>query len=144
MHLQQFTHFSVLFSLAFLCQSQLVAREHLVHQYAPITSVENLAIRANGKILPITTTSPLLNELDPATGTLRLVRDFADYGNAIQGITEITPDVFALNVLTCTIAANLSCTPAVYLHGSWTFVITVLGKICLGYDSWPLFQTLAF
>ena len=111
MHLQRLTHFSVLFSLVLLCESQLVAREQLVHQYAPITWVENLAIRPNGKILPITTTSPLLNELDPATGTLRLVHDFADYGNAIQGITEITPDAFTLNVLTCTIATNLSCTP---------------------------------
>ena len=39
------------------------------------------------------------------------MHDFSEYGNAIQGITEITPDVFVLDVLTCTIAANLACTP---------------------------------
>ena len=81
----------------------------LVYQYNPITWVENLAVRPNGFILPITTTSPLLKQLDPMTGNLELVHDFSDYGNAIQGITEVTPDVFAVDVLTCNITA-LTCT----------------------------------
>lgn len=82
----------------------------LIHQYRPITWVENLAVRPNGWILPITTTSPVLNQLDPASGTLELVHDFAAYGNAIQGITSVTPDVFAVDVLTCNIT-TLACTP---------------------------------
>ena len=82
----------------------------LIHQYKPITWVENVAIRPNGWLLPITTTSPVLSQLDPTTGTSKLVHDFSAYGNAIQGITEITLDVFALDVLTCNIT-TLTCTP---------------------------------
>ena len=106
-----FRKFTLLCLLSSICSGQSQAKNHLILEYDPITWVENLAIRPNGKILPITTTSPLLNELDPATGTLQLVHDFSSYGNAIQGIAEVAPDVFAVNVLTCTIAANLSCTP---------------------------------
>jgi hypothetical protein len=103
----KFTSLCLLFSTCFV---QSLARKHLVYQYNPINWVENLAVRSNGKILPTTTTSPLLNELDPLTGTLHLVHDFSAYGNAIQGIAVVTPDVFAVNVLMCAIAANLSCT----------------------------------
>ena len=111
MLLHALTLFFSFLSLTFLCQGQPTDKTQLIYQYDPITWVENIALRPNGKILPITTTSPLLNELDPATGTLRLMHDFSSHGNAIQGITEVTPDVFAVNVITCTIAANLSCTP---------------------------------
>ena len=82
----------------------------LLYQYPPTAWVENLAVRPNGLILPITTTSPLLNQLDPLKGTVALVNDFSAHGNAIQGITEVTPDVFAVNVLTCNITA-LTCKP---------------------------------
>ena len=81
----------------------------LIYQYQPVTWVENLAVRSNGWILPITTTSPLLNQLSPDSGALKLVHDFSDYGNAIQGITAMTSDVFAVDVLTCNITA-LICT----------------------------------
>lgn len=83
----------------------------LIHQYAPPTWVENLAIRPNALMLPIATTSSILNQLDPSTGSLTLIHDFSSAGNAIQGITEIHPDLFALNVLTCNITGNLLCTP---------------------------------
>ena len=82
----------------------------LIHQYQPVTWVENLAVRPNGHLLPITTTSSVLNQLDPITGDLTFVHDFASAGNAIQGITEVQPDHFALNVLTCNITGDLTCT----------------------------------
>ena len=90
--------------------SALVPKK-LLYQFNPITWVENLAIRPNGLIIPTSTTSPLLNQLDPKTGTLTLVHDFSAHGNAIQGITAVRPDVFVVDVLTCDIPGTLACTP---------------------------------
>ena len=45
--------------------SNAKSTKHLVYQYEPITWVENVAVRSNGKVLSITTTSAVLNELDP-------------------------------------------------------------------------------
>ena len=87
----------------------------LLHQFPPPTWVENLVLRPNGAILPITTTSTILNQLDPITGSLDLVYDFSAHGNAIQGITQLSADgeqdSYVLNVLTCNILTTLSCTP---------------------------------
>lgn len=52
-----------------------------------------------------------MNLLDPETGALDLVYDFSSAGNAIQGIAQVRPDVFVVNVLTCDIAGTLACTP---------------------------------
>lgn len=82
----------------------------LIHLYKPITWVENIAVRPNGQLLPITTTSSILNQLDPKTGKLTFVHDFATAGNAIQGIAEVLPDFFVANVLTCNITGDLTCT----------------------------------
>lgn len=87
------------------------AANHVIYQYAPVAWVENLAVRPNGWLLPILSlgTSPLLNQLDPATGELRLVHDFSSAGNCIQGITEVLPDLFVVDALTCNTTA-LTCT----------------------------------
>lgn len=99
-----------------------IPQAKLIHQYTPPTWVENLAVRPNGLILPITTTSSILNQLDPSTGSLTLIHDFSSSGNAIQGITEIHPDLFVLNVLTCNITGNLLCTPGSL--STWTVDFT--------------------
>jgi hypothetical protein len=112
--------------------SRKVLSKQLIYQYDPITWVENLAVRPNGWILPISTTSPLLNQLDPATGKLHLVHDFSNYGNAIQGITAVRADVFAVDVLTCNIAGNLTCTP-----GSVTTWLVSFAYQPHPYDSHP-------
>lgn len=106
------------FPLALLCAiiwaSQLQERQNnedatvsstLIYQYNPITWVENLAVRPNGWLLTTTTTSPLLNQTDPVFGELYLVHDFSSAGNSIQGITEILPDLYAVDALTCNITS---------------------------------------
>ncbi|KAI0146257.1 hypothetical protein GGR57DRAFT_290471 [Xylariaceae sp. FL1272] len=85
------------------------ATPSIIHQYAPTTYVESTAIRPNGHILPITTTSSILNDLDPETGTLTPIYDFNAAGNAIQGIVALSNDVFLINALTCNIS-QLTCT----------------------------------
>ncbi|KAK3063889.1 hypothetical protein LTS18_011955 [Coniosporium uncinatum] len=105
---QVVTRVIVCFFLVTTSVSQAIP-PRLVHQYQPVTWVENLAVRPNGNLLPITTTSPLLNQLDPSNGQLQLVHDFSAVGNAIQGITALCPDVFVVNALTCNITA-LTCT----------------------------------
>ncbi|KAI1262653.1 hypothetical protein F5Y18DRAFT_396922 [Xylariaceae sp. FL1019] len=81
----------------------------IVHQYAPVAYVESLAVRPNGHILPITTTSSILDELDPETGTLTPVYDFSAVGNAIQGIVALPGDAILVNALICNIS-QLTCT----------------------------------
>lgn len=95
-----------------------VPSARLIYQYKPMTWVENIAVRPNGQLLPITTTSSVLNYLDPKTGKLTFVHDFAAAGNAIQGIAEVHPDLFVINVLTCNITGDLTCTSGSL--SSWT------------------------
>jgi hypothetical protein len=85
--------------------------DRLIRQYPPLTWVENLAVRPNGNILAVSNTSPILNQLDPVTNRLLFVHDFSAYGNAIQGITEVSADVFAIDVLTCDLVGTQTCTP---------------------------------
>lgn len=90
--------------------SQRAVQPYIIHQYSPPTWVENLAVRPNGYIIPITTTSSVLNQIDPSTGKLYFLHDFKSAGNAIQSIAEVVPDLFVVNVLTCAIVKTLSCT----------------------------------
>lgn len=87
----------------------------VIYQYPPVTWVENIGVRPNGLLLPVTITSPLLNQLNPITGSLSLVYDFSAAGNAIQSITKIKKDIFIVDVTTCNLSA-LACTG---LFSSW-------------------------
>lgn len=89
--------------------SNATAPADLLYQYAPVTWVENIAVRPNGWLLPVTITSPVLNQLNPTISELLLVHDFSAAGNAIDGITDILPDLFAVDVLRCNITA-IKCT----------------------------------
>ncbi|KAK3669809.1 hypothetical protein LTR78_010326 [Recurvomyces mirabilis] len=130
-----FSHFGLLCASVFVSgSSDSNDTATLIYQYDPITWVENLAVRPNGSILPITTTSPRLNQLDPRAGTLQLVHDFSDHGNAIQGITAVGHDSYAVDVLTCNITA-LTCTSgsvttwlvsfSIHQHGSADHTVTI-------------------
>ena len=70
----------------------------VVHQYPPGSWVENLALRPNGKILPVLVTSPVLNQVDPWTGSLTEIYDFSSYGNAMTGIVKLRDDIFVVDV----------------------------------------------
>lgn len=107
-------------SLAFSClphvRSHTIAprQEHnpvsLVYQFPPGNWVENVAVRPNGKILAIITTTPLLYEIDPQPEpVVTVVYNFSVAGNALQSIIEFDDDVFYIHVLTCTILLNSSC-----------------------------------
>ncbi|KAJ9655900.1 hypothetical protein H2198_005341 [Neophaeococcomyces mojaviensis] len=99
-----------LISMSF-AQSTINQSARLLHQYDPITWVENLAVRPNGEILPIITlgTSAILNKVNPVSDEVSQVHNFSPAGNSIQSIATVTPDVFAVNVFTCNISA-LDCT----------------------------------
>lgn len=83
-----------------------------IYQFPPGTWVENLAVRRNGLLLVVANTSPLLYQLDPQSSTEEppvVLYDFSAAGNGIQSITEVSEDVFAVEVATCNLTA-LSCT----------------------------------
>jgi len=75
----------------------------LVHQYQPITWVENLAFRPNGFILPIfeLNTSSSLTQVNPKSGESFEIYDFSAAGNSLSSISAVQPDLFAVVVTTC-------------------------------------------
>ena len=84
----------------------------LVHQFPAGTWVENIGVRPGGKTLAITTTSPILYQLDPKPNSdVTVLYDFSTAGSALQSITELYDDIFYVHVQSCTILKNLSCTP---------------------------------
>ncbi|KAF2715907.1 hypothetical protein K431DRAFT_258590 [Polychaeton citri CBS 116435] len=101
---------NVIFYLLVASANSVPLTDSILLQYPPGTWVENLALTSIGDVLPIATTSSVLSQLDPTTGHLRKLYDFHKAGNAIQSISSITPDMFAVCVLTCNLTA-LSCTP---------------------------------
>ncbi|GAB7338157.1 hypothetical protein MBLNU457_4508t1 [Dothideomycetes sp. NU457] len=95
------------FFLAAVCATRPHnATVKLVHQYQPITWVENLAIRPNGFVLPIfqLNTSSSLTQIDPRTGESCEIYDFSAAGNTLSSITAVQPDVFAVVVTTCSLS----------------------------------------
>jgi hypothetical protein len=60
----------------------------------------------------VSNTSPILRQFDPDTNKILFVHDFSAYGNALQGITKVISDVFAVDVLTCDIIGTQTCTPS--------------------------------
>lgn len=82
----------------------------LIYQYDTPTWIENFAVRANGRILPARATSAVLSELDLESGMQRTVTNKSSVGNAIMGITEVAPDLFAMSTMYCDLS-SLSCTP---------------------------------
>lgn len=100
---------TLLVTAAKLVHSQTAT--NLIHQFSPPYWVENLAVRPNGNIIPVATlgTSAILQQLNPTTNTLQEIHDFSNVGNSIQGITSVAPDVFVVDILTCS-TANLNCT----------------------------------
>lgn len=79
------------------------ASTHTVYQYPLGTWVENIAVRRNGNLL-VTFTSPLasLHEINPshppnttADPAATLLHTFTNHTSAL-GISELTPDVFAV------------------------------------------------
>jgi hypothetical protein len=60
------------------------------------TWYENVAVRSSGTVLGSRLDKPELTEIDPATGKATALVEFPSPNNALTGITELTPDVFAI------------------------------------------------
>ena len=86
-----------------------------IFQFPDETWVENLAVRANGKILVTLISAPEVWEVDPfaTPTTAELVYRFPD-AISLLGIAEYAPDVFAVNV------GNWSDVTATFEAGSWS------------------------
>ena len=86
-----------------------------VYQFPNETWVENLAVRANGKILVTLISAPEVWEVDPfaTPTTAELVYRFPD-AISLLGIAEYAPDVFAVNV------GNWSDVTSTFQAGSWS------------------------
>jgi hypothetical protein len=66
-----------------------------IYQFPANTWIENIAVRSNGELLLNVMSPGTLYSLDPATRTPTVVHDFG--GSArLFGVTEVTPDVFAV------------------------------------------------
>lgn len=77
---------------------------------------ESIAVRRNGKLLVTRVDIPELWQIDPAGHSASLVHSFDDH-LALSGITEVTPDVFAV------VAVNFSLATGILSAGSssiWT------------------------
>ena len=114
---------SYIFATAISAQSHLTPRQghpgdslvRKVYQFPNETWVENLAVRANGKVLVTLISSPEVWEVDPfaTPATAELVYRFPD-ANSCAGIAEYAPDVFAVNV------GNFSLKTFTYEVGSYS------------------------
>ena len=90
-------------TLSIRCNAQVVAE--LVYQYPPPTWVENLAVRPNGWIIPVRASSPILTQLNPATGEIQALHDWSAVASSIMGITVVKPDVFMASTMYCDLLA---------------------------------------
>lgn len=87
----------------------------MVYQFPNETWVENLAVRANGKILVTLISAPEVWEVDPfaTPTTAELIYHFPD-AISCAGIAEYAPDFFAVNV------GNFSYETGTYEVGSYS------------------------
>jgi hypothetical protein len=67
-----------------------------IYQFPNPTWVENIFATRNGSLLASVVGSPELHLIDPFAGTASLVATFPEDTNATFGVTELTPDVFAV------------------------------------------------
>lgn len=90
------------------------ATVNTVYEFPASTYVENIAVRSNGQLLVNLLTAPELWLVDPAwPGQAILVHEFAG-SNALCGIAEYEPDVFAV------IAGNVTLATGDGVVGSWS------------------------
>lgn len=91
-------------AIGFCCAETLLATRESsltqVHQFANGTSVENLAVRTNGNILITLLYEAEIHEVNPTQpgsgNTTKLVHSF-DGSTRVNGISELSPDVFAIS-----------------------------------------------
>lgn len=81
------------------------ASVELLYRYNEPTWIENIAVRPNGLVLPARATSALLTEFNLSDGNALTLANQSDVANAIMGITEIVPDLFAMNTMECDLKA---------------------------------------
>ncbi|KAL7931278.1 hypothetical protein V8C35DRAFT_309983 [Trichoderma chlorosporum] len=83
-----------------------------IYQFSNGTTIENIAVRSNGNFLVTLSDRPELYEVNPFSPKgVKLVHNFSQY-LGLSGITEVSPDVFAVN------AGNYS-EGATTFPGSW-------------------------
>ena len=87
--------------LGMLASSSVSASVRQLYQFPNTTfhDIENVAIRPNGQLLLNTITEPVIYTLDPSASipTAKPLHRF-DNVTGLAGITEVTPDVFAVVV----------------------------------------------
>ncbi|KAK1750441.1 hypothetical protein QBC47DRAFT_121156 [Echria macrotheca] len=78
-----------------------------IYTFPPNHFIENIAVRANGRLLITSMSVPQLFSIDPtvATPTAEVVHTFSNI-TGISGIAEISPDVFALVTATWDLAST--------------------------------------
>ncbi|KAL7784933.1 hypothetical protein V8C37DRAFT_394968 [Trichoderma ceciliae] len=70
----------------------------VIYQFSSGTELENIAVRSNGNLLVTLTDRPEIYEVNPFNPKdTKLVHHFSGY-LGLLGITEVTPDVFTVNV----------------------------------------------
>jgi len=79
----------------------------VIYQFPNPTWIENIAVRPNGLLLLNLATSPDMYMLDPETQAARLIYTFPN-ALSVSGITEVSPDVFAVAVGNFSIATGSS------------------------------------
>jgi len=85
----------------------------VIYQFPNPTWIENIAVRPNGLLLLNLATSPDMYMLDPETQAARLIYTFPN-ALSVSGITEVSPDVFAVAV------GNFSIATASSVKGSFS------------------------
>jgi hypothetical protein len=100
---------TLLLAIAHLPRTSGERKPTLLYQYDTPTWIENFAVRRNGQILPARATSAILTQLDLQRGTQETIADETKVGSAIMGITEVFPDLYAMNTMYCDLS-KLSCT----------------------------------
>jgi hypothetical protein len=68
----------------------------ILHQFPNLTSIENIAVRPNGKLLLTPLTSSSVYSLDPTSPAVANIIYTFPNANSLLGITEYEPDVFAV------------------------------------------------
>ncbi|RFU75917.1 quino amine dehydrogenase beta chain [Trichoderma arundinaceum] len=70
----------------------------VIYQFSNGTTLENIAVRSNGNLLVTLTDRPEIYEVNPFDPKdTKLIHHFSGY-LGLLGITEVTPDVFTINV----------------------------------------------
>ena len=130
----------LLFGLLAPVYAQAAVRQLYQFPNTVFHDIENIAIRPNGKLLLTTITEPVLYTLDPsASNPIATVVHHFDGYSGLAGITEVSPDLFAV------VVGNYSVAEFRGIQGSftiWTVNLNPTTPVVKKVASLPAAQTL--